>query len=84
MSREQAIQAIEAGASVLQEQITAGLDVLATGDMGIGNTTPSAAIAVSAHRAASGGDCRARHRRGRCRLAAKNRGDPARPGNEPA
>jgi nicotinate-nucleotide--dimethylbenzimidazole phosphoribosyltransferase len=47
MDREQAIEAIEAGANVVQEQITIGLDVLATGDMGIGNTTPSAAIAVA-------------------------------------
>jgi len=47
MGREQAIQAIVAGATVLQEQLSIGLDVLATGDMGIGNTTPSAAIAAA-------------------------------------
>jgi nicotinate-nucleotide--dimethylbenzimidazole phosphoribosyltransferase len=47
MSREQAVRAVEAGANVVQEQIAAGLDVLATGDMGIGNTTPSAAIAAA-------------------------------------
>ncbi|MCA9930483.1 MAG: nicotinate-nucleotide--dimethylbenzimidazole phosphoribosyltransferase [Anaerolineales bacterium] len=47
MSREQAEQAILAGAAVIAEQRKKGLDMLATGDMGIGNTTPSAAIAVA-------------------------------------
>lgn len=49
MTREQAMQAILAGASVIEAEIesAAGLDLLATGDMGIGNTTPSAAIAVA-------------------------------------
>jgi nicotinate-nucleotide--dimethylbenzimidazole phosphoribosyltransferase len=46
MSREEAIQAILNGASVVEGEISRGLDVLATGDMGIGNTTPSAAIAA--------------------------------------
>ncbi|MCA9959325.1 MAG: nicotinate-nucleotide--dimethylbenzimidazole phosphoribosyltransferase [Anaerolineales bacterium] len=46
MSREQAIQAILAGASVVEAEAAQGLDLLATGDMGIGNTTPSAAIAA--------------------------------------
>jgi nicotinate-nucleotide--dimethylbenzimidazole phosphoribosyltransferase len=45
MSREQASAAILAGAGVLETELARGLDVLATGDMGIGNTTPSAAIA---------------------------------------
>lgn len=47
MSRSQAEQAIRNGADVILEEIARGLDILATGDMGIGNTTPSAAIAVS-------------------------------------
>ena len=47
MTTEQAIQAIEAGASVVLGELEDGLDILATGDMGIGNTTPSAAIAVA-------------------------------------
>jgi nicotinate-nucleotide--dimethylbenzimidazole phosphoribosyltransferase len=46
MSRAQAEQAILAGVEIVEAQIAVGLDVLATGDMGIGNTTPSAAIAV--------------------------------------
>jgi len=47
MTREQAIQAIEAGAAVVEAELEKGLDILATGDMGIGNTTPSAAIAAA-------------------------------------
>lgn len=44
MSREQAEQAIEAGIQVVADE---RLDVLLLGDMGIGNTTPSAAIACA-------------------------------------
>jgi nicotinate-nucleotide--dimethylbenzimidazole phosphoribosyltransferase len=47
MTREQAIQALLAGAEVVEELMASGLDMLATGDMGIGNTTPSAAIAAA-------------------------------------
>jgi len=47
MSREQAIQALESGIEVVEMQIAQGMDFLATGDMGIGNTTPSAAIAAA-------------------------------------
>ena len=47
MSREQAIQALESGIEVVEMQIAQGTDLLATGDMGIGNTTPSAAIAAA-------------------------------------
>jgi nicotinate-nucleotide--dimethylbenzimidazole phosphoribosyltransferase len=46
MTRQQAVQAVEAGAEVIEGLIASGLDILATGDMGIGNTTPSAAIAA--------------------------------------
>jgi nicotinate-nucleotide--dimethylbenzimidazole phosphoribosyltransferase len=45
MTREQAEQCILSGAEVVEAEIARGLDVLATGDMGIGNTTPSAALA---------------------------------------
>lgn len=44
MSREQAIRAVEAGIEVAEE-FHKTVDVFGTGDMGIGNTTPSAAIA---------------------------------------
>jgi nicotinate-nucleotide--dimethylbenzimidazole phosphoribosyltransferase len=47
MTREQAAQALEAGAEIVEGLMAAGLDILATGDMGIGNTTPSAAIAAT-------------------------------------
>ncbi len=46
MTREQAVQAIQTGIEVVQAEIAAGLDLVATGDMGIGNTTPSSAIAA--------------------------------------
>ena len=44
MTRAQATSAIEAGIAVLEAQYARGLDLVATGDMGIGNTTASAAI----------------------------------------
>jgi nicotinate-nucleotide--dimethylbenzimidazole phosphoribosyltransferase len=47
MTPEQATKAILAGASVVEAQLALGLDVLGTGDMGIGNTTQSAAIAAA-------------------------------------
>jgi nicotinate-nucleotide--dimethylbenzimidazole phosphoribosyltransferase len=47
MTTEQAMQAIRAGVDVIESELERGLDILATGDMGIGNTTPSAAIAVA-------------------------------------
>ena len=47
MTRDQAEQAILAGAEVIQAELEKGLDILGTGDMGIGNTTPSAAIAAA-------------------------------------
>jgi nicotinate-nucleotide--dimethylbenzimidazole phosphoribosyltransferase len=43
MSREQAIQSIEAGIEIAQD-LAAETDLFGTGDMGIGNTTPSSAI----------------------------------------
>lgn len=47
MSRDEAIQSILSGVEIVQAEITKGLDLVATGEMGIGNTTPSAAIAVA-------------------------------------
>lgn len=44
MSREEAIEAIETGISLIQQEVTDGLALVGTGDMGIGNTTPSSAI----------------------------------------
>jgi nicotinate-nucleotide--dimethylbenzimidazole phosphoribosyltransferase len=47
MSRKQALQAIEGGIQVVKDELARGLDILAVGEMGIGNTTPAAAIAVT-------------------------------------
>lgn len=44
MSREEAIQSIEVGIRVATDEITKGANLLGTGEMGIGNTTPSTAI----------------------------------------
>ncbi len=44
MTREEAAAAVEAGIEVAEAEIAAGADLLGTGDMGIGNTTPSSAI----------------------------------------
>lgn len=44
MSRQEAIKSIEAGMEVAERAIKNGAGIIATGDMGIGNTTPSTAI----------------------------------------
>ena len=44
MTRDQAVQAVEAGIKVVTEECQNGLQLVGTGDMGIGNTTPSSAI----------------------------------------
>ncbi len=46
MTREQAVMAIEAGIAMAQELKEKGYQVLATGEMGIGNTTTSSAVAA--------------------------------------
>ena len=55
MTREQAVQAITAGVDVANQLVDAGHDCLLTGDMGIGNTTPSAAL-IAAFTGASAAD----------------------------
>jgi len=44
MTRQEAVQAIEVGIEMARAEINQGATILATGDMGIGNTTPSSAI----------------------------------------
>ncbi|MFC1911663.1 nicotinate-nucleotide--dimethylbenzimidazole phosphoribosyltransferase [Chloroflexota bacterium] len=44
MTAEQAVKSIETGIELVSEELTKGLDILGTGDMGIGNTTASSAI----------------------------------------
>jgi len=47
MTRQQALASLEAGVRVFLEQLKGGVDILGTGEMGIGNTTPSTAIAAA-------------------------------------
>lgn len=47
MSREETIQAIEAGIEIVESELSRGMDIVGTGDMGIGNTTPSSAVVVA-------------------------------------
>ncbi|RKD31923.1 nicotinate-nucleotide--dimethylbenzimidazole phosphoribosyltransferase [Thermohalobacter berrensis] len=44
MSREEAIKSIEVGIEIAEKEIKKGRNLLATGEMGICNTTPSSAI----------------------------------------
>lgn len=44
MTREEAVTALEHGMEVAAQEIAKGVNLIATGDMGIGNTTPSSAI----------------------------------------
>jgi len=46
MTREEALRAIEVGITLARDNIAAGADILATGEMGIANTTPAAALAA--------------------------------------
>jgi nicotinate-nucleotide--dimethylbenzimidazole phosphoribosyltransferase len=47
MTRAEAEAALQVGLDVVNLEISRGLDLVATGDMGIGNTTPSAAIVAA-------------------------------------
>ncbi len=47
MSREQAMKSIEVGLEIIEKEFKKGLDIVGTGDMGIGNTTPSSAITAA-------------------------------------
>jgi len=44
MTKEEATRSIEAGIEVFEDEFSNGIDIVGTGDMGIGNTTPSSAI----------------------------------------
>jgi nicotinate-nucleotide--dimethylbenzimidazole phosphoribosyltransferase len=52
MTRADAIRAVEGGIEIARE-LSATTDLFGTGDMGIGNTTPSAAIAAAITRASA-------------------------------
>ena len=47
MTREQAMAAIEVGATLADDAIATGADLLGTGEMGIGNTTAASAITAA-------------------------------------
>lgn len=53
MTRAQAHAAVEAGARLAEEAIAQGADLLATGEMGIGNTTAASAITAAVTGAAA-------------------------------
>jgi nicotinate-nucleotide--dimethylbenzimidazole phosphoribosyltransferase len=88
MTPAQAITAIEAGIEVAETEVAGGLDIVGTGDMGIGNTTASSAIGAvmtgnSAAKVAGRGtgidDAQLRHKIEVIdRALAANRPDPAR------
>lgn len=44
MTKLEAIKAIEAGIEIFEDEFKNGIDIIGTGEMGIGNTTPSSAI----------------------------------------
>ncbi len=44
MSEEQALKAVETGIEIVNDEVSRGLDIVGTGDMGIGNTSASSAI----------------------------------------
>jgi nicotinate-nucleotide--dimethylbenzimidazole phosphoribosyltransferase len=44
MTRTQAEEAIQVGMDVVNQRVRQGMDLVAIGEMGIGNTTPSSAI----------------------------------------
>lgn len=47
MTREQAAQALLSGAGIVEELHSSGVDLVIGGDMGIGNTTPSACMTAA-------------------------------------
>lgn len=47
MNRRQALDAVKAGIRIVEAEISKGLDIVGTGDMGIGNTTASSAICAA-------------------------------------
>jgi nicotinate-nucleotide--dimethylbenzimidazole phosphoribosyltransferase len=47
MTQQQTLDAIDSGIEVIEAEIAKGLDIVGTGDMGIGNTTASSAICAA-------------------------------------
>ncbi len=51
MTREEAIRSINEGIEIVEKELARGIDIIGTGDMGIGNTTASSAIAAAVTKA---------------------------------
>ncbi len=47
MTKEEAVRSMETGMEIFESEFTKGIDIIGTGEMGIGNTTPSSAIAAA-------------------------------------
>ncbi len=47
MTKEEAVQSIEAGIEIFESEFVKGVDIAGIGEMGIGNTTPSSAITAA-------------------------------------
>lgn len=47
MTREEALESVSVGVEMVEKEVEKGLDIVGTGDMGIGNTTPSSAITAA-------------------------------------
>ncbi len=47
MTRGEALRSIEAGIEIFEEEFKKGIDIVSTGEMGIGNTTAASAITAS-------------------------------------
>jgi len=47
MTKDEAIRSIENGIEVFKKELRTGVDIAGTGEMGIGNTTPSSAIVAA-------------------------------------
>lgn len=47
MTRDQAVKAIETGIEIFNQELKNGIDIIGTGEMGIGNTTVASAITAS-------------------------------------
>lgn len=54
MTKDEAIRAVETGIELVEEEISQGIDIIGTGDMGIGNTAASSAITASITRSKVG------------------------------
>ena len=79
MSREQAEQSVLAGIEEAVEAAEAGADLIAAGEMGIGNTTASSAITAAITGASPAGDDGRRHRAQHGRAGAQGGSRTTRP-----